>query len=114
MEENAVDVCAICQNHYIDEDNSPKLVTISCRNSYCAGTLIHENCLHQWVENLITPLQCLNCRVSNLIIPRSITPLRYHFFTTTHNHTKVIQSVRNMCTLSMCAVIFVVIFTSLP
>ena len=43
MEENAVDVCAICQNHYIDEDNSPKLVTISCRNSDCAGTLIHEN-----------------------------------------------------------------------
>ena len=68
MEEKAADVCAICQNHYVDEDDSPKLVTIPCRNSDCAGTLIHEN--------IITPLQCLNCRVSNLIIP-----LRYPFDT---------------------------------
>lgn len=41
MEEKAADVCAICQNHYVDEDDSPKLVTIPCRNSDCAGTLIH-------------------------------------------------------------------------
>jgi hypothetical protein len=75
---------------YIDEEKSEYInICVMCQepnnvNSYlcykkkentqnCKGSLLHEKCLKNWIENKKTfNLKCLNCNSNEIIIPDNI------------------------------------------